>query len=278
MCTTSTSGALISSSAEAAGGSIINRSAALAACSKVEAATRVRTPPAASTARAWTVPMKPGPMIPARSGRVITSSPFISRKEQVNEAGPADLGCLRWVAVVCIELDKKPAVVTGFAEGRDDVRHVEDPAAQRHEGEWIGPEVLEVDVVDSVRVATDQLRRITAAGGQVSRIGTETNAGAAHDLVELVRTLRHGGQVRVIRGGEPSALRDLHNLVKGGAESIVVLLAGTDCALGPPADDKVLSSDGGGQVGGPRHSVKLVWKHVCIDEVRAAVDTHQLQA
>ena len=82
----------------------------------------------------------------------------------------------------------------------------------------------------------------------------------------------------VISGGEPPALGDLHNLVEGGAESIVVFLIGTGRAPRPPAHYEVVGSEGGGQVGGPRHSVKLVWKHVCIDEVRAAVDTHQLQA
>src|SRR6476469_1513757 len=68
-CTTSTSAESISSSTEAAGAVAPNWPAAAAAAAGLDPATRLTRCPADRTARACTPPMKPVPMIPARSGR-----------------------------------------------------------------------------------------------------------------------------------------------------------------------------------------------------------------
>jgi len=67
MCTTSTSGEVTSSSADAAPQAAPSWRAESSTSTGDASATAVRVPPAARTARAWTSPMKPSPMIPERS-------------------------------------------------------------------------------------------------------------------------------------------------------------------------------------------------------------------
>ena len=74
MCTTSTSSAASSSSTVPVGNSAPIRSAAARDDSGVEPTIRETTPPARRTARACTVPMKPTPMMPARTRSAIVDS------------------------------------------------------------------------------------------------------------------------------------------------------------------------------------------------------------
>src|SRR5919199_5785485 len=174
-----------------------------------------------------------------------------------------------------VELDGDPAVIVDLLQRRQDPVQILRAFAKRQELPI--PVILQVDILDAIRVRADECRRVAARRLQMRRIGTEVDAGVLENLRDLRRRLHDRAEMRMVVRHQTRSPPDFDDPLEPRSQPAIVLLLNAARSYGATADDEMLGAELCGQVRRLLDLAQLILQNLLVDEVRAGVDRDELQ-